>query len=96
MSKQRVPEALSDMTESAKRAAVSIVNANDAVSTALSRRSTPHATLSRTAVEQAITAGHWEHENPSIALWLNSAFPPTGRAADELTADLIAHGIVVQ
>lgn len=55
----------------------------------------PHATLSRIAVEQAITTGRWEHENPSIALWLNSAFRPAGRTADELIADLTAHGIVL-
>ena len=53
------------------------------------------AALTHADVDDAITAGHWTHANPSIALWLNSAFIPVQRDASALIEDLQAHGIAV-
>ena len=54
----------------------------------------PLATVTAQQLADAITAGRWAHETQ--ALWLNSAFPPMGREAAELAADLEAHGVEVR
>lgn len=55
----------------------------------------PAMTLPPEAVEAAITSGRWAHDVPSSALWLNTAFPPTGHDAASLTALLAVHGVMV-
>lgn len=55
---------------------------------------TPLAIVTAKQLADAISTGRWAHDTQ--ALWLNSAFPAKGRDALEITADLEAHGIVVQ
>lgn len=55
----------------------------------------PNATVTLDSVFAAIAAKRWEHENASIALWLNTSFPITTEDADAIVAQLNAYGIAV-
>ena len=54
----------------------------------------PNATVTVKQLRAAIEAGHWTHDVPGTALWLNTSFPPAGREASELLVALTAHGIM--
>lgn len=53
------------------------------------------ATLTADQVDDALAEGAWADADPSLALWLNTAFPPAGRTEADLLADLDAHGVIV-
>jgi hypothetical protein len=54
----------------------------------------PNATVTVKQVRAAVESGQWSHEVTGTALWLNTSFPPAGRDASELIAELAAHGVV--
>lgn len=54
----------------------------------------PNARVTVKQLRAAIEAGHWTHDVPGTALWLNTSFPPAGRESSELLVELTAHGIM--
>lgn len=83
----------SDFEEEAETVATAQVVAEPAAEEP--KKPEPNATVTLDSVFAAIAAKRWEHENASIALWLNTSFPITTEDADAIVAQLNAYGIVV-
>lgn len=56
----------------------------------------PNATVTPKQLADAIADGGWAHEVPNTALWLNTAFAPTGHTVATLRAVLSMHGVAVE
>ena len=56
----------------------------------------PNARVTVKQLRAAIEAGHWTHDVPGTALWLNTSFPPRGRELDAFVAELQSYGIAVE